>query len=50
MSLSKNLYWVEYTGWFFLTGPALKVLSAGDGKIHNKKVKVRVGHREDVKF
>ena len=34
----------------FLTGSALKVLSAGDGKIPNKKVKVRVCHREYVKF
>ena len=37
-------------GVFFLTGSALKVLSAGDGKIPNKKVKVRVCHREYVKF
>ena len=29
----------------FFTGSALKVLSAGDGKIPNKKVKVRVCHR-----
>ena len=34
----------------FLTGPALKVLSVGDGKIPTKKVKVRVSHRENMKF
>ena len=35
---------------FFSKGPALKVLSVGDGKIPTKKVKVRVCHREDVKI
>ena len=35
---------------FFLTGPALKVLCVGDGKIPTKKVKVMVCHRENVKF
>ena len=40
----------EIQGGFFLTGSGLKVLSAGDGKIPNKKVKVRVCHREYVKF
>ena len=30
------------TGWFFLTGSALKVLRVGDGKIATKKVKIRV--------
>ena len=30
------------TGWFFLTGSALKVLSVEDGKIPTKKVKVGV--------
>ena len=34
----------------FLTGSALKVLSVGDGKISTKKVKVRISHRENVKF
>ena len=34
----------------FLTGPALKVLSVGYGKIPTKKVKVRLCHREYVKF
>ena len=34
----------------FLTGPALKVLSVGDGKIPTKKVKVRECHRNNVKF
>ena len=34
----------------FLTGPALKVLSVGDGKIPTKKVKVRVSYRENMKF
>ena len=34
----------------FLTGSALKVLSVGSGKIPTKKVKVRVCHRENVKF
>ena len=40
----------QYTGWFFLTGSAVKVLSAGDGKIPNKKVKVTVCHREYSNF
>ena len=34
----------------FLTGPALKVLSVGDGKIPTKKVKVRECHKNNVKF
>ena len=34
----------------FLTGPALKVLSVGDGKNPTKKVKVRVCHRENMKI
>ena len=33
----------------FLTGPALNVLSVGDGKIPTKKVKARVSHRENMK-
>ena len=39
-----------YIQGVFLTGSALKVLSVGDGKIHTKKVKVRVSHRENMKF
>ena len=35
---------------FFFTGPALKVLSVGDGKILTQKVKERVCHRKNVKF
>ena len=35
---------------FFLIGCALKVLSVRDGKIPTKKVKVRVSHRENMKF
>ena len=35
---------------FFLTGSAPKVLSVGDGKIPTKKMKVRVSHRENMKF
>ena len=38
----------------FLTGPAQKSSkspkSVGDGKIPTKKVKVRVSHRENMKF
>ena len=42
------IVWLEldlcdiYTGWFFFTGSALKVLSVEDGKIPTKKVKVGV--------
>ena len=39
-----------YIQGVFLTGAALKVLSVGDGKIPMKKVKVRICHREYVKF
>ena len=39
-----------YTKIGVLQGPALKVLSVGDGKIPTKKVKLRVSHRENMKF
>ena len=44
------LYRMHYVQGDFLTGPALKVLSVGDGKIPTKKVKVRVCPRENVKI
>ena len=43
-----DLHWIYRVT--FLTGPALKVLSVGDGKIPTKKVKVRECHRNNLKF
>ena len=48
-NIFSEMFELVVQGVFFI-GPALKVLSVEDGKIPAKKVKVRVSHREIVKF